>query len=142
MRKLSNVILKGEMMGVLEKIEDNKILLIDDDEWIRGSLLLFFKGENCYCDVVETAEEGLELLKSRTYNIILVDYRLPGMNGVDFLRQIRSSQPGVVKILITAYGSEKIFSEAKAAGVNECIEKPLTVDSLEQSLSRLVEGHA
>ena len=66
-----------------------KILLIDDDEWIRDSLRLFFEGEECHLKAIEKAEEGLKILKNENYDIIIVDYRLPDMDGLEFLKQIK-----------------------------------------------------
>jgi len=94
------------MMELFSKLKEMKILLIDDDEWIRDSMRLFFEGEGCHLLALKTAEEGLEALKSKTYDIIIVDYRLPGMDGLKFPKLIQGSNPNAKKILITAYGGE------------------------------------
>ena len=90
-----------------------KILLIDDDEWIRDSMSIFFESEGCYLLALETAEEGIEELKKEVYDIIIVDYRLPGMDGLEFLRQIQELHPDTMRILITAYGSRELVSEGE-----------------------------
>ena len=127
------------MMELFSKLKEMKILLIDDDEWIRDSMSLFFEGEGCHLLALETAEEGLEALKRKIYDIIIVDYRLPGMDGLKFLKLIQGFNPNAKKILITAYGSEEVFSEAKRMGILAFIEKPFTSEDIQSSLSKLIE---
>jgi len=127
-------------MDVFSKLKEMKILLIDDDEWIRDSLTMFFKGEGCSCTAVETAEEGLKAFEKQIYDIVIVDYRLPGMDGLEFFNRILEPRPHAMKILITAYGNAGVFSEAKRMGVQDIIEKPLTPEAIELSLSRLIEN--
>jgi CheY-like chemotaxis protein len=124
-------------MDIFSKLRNMKILLIDDDEWIRDSLSIFFEAEGCHIVSVETAEEGLEALRSQNYDIIITDYKLPGMDGIEFLKQIQTSQQNAKKIMITAYKSETVIQEAKKAGVQHLIAKPFTSDTIEASLTFL-----
>ena len=126
-------------MKLFSMLRQMKILLIDDDEWIRDSLGLYFEGEGCHLLAVETAEEGVEELKKQDYDIVMVDYRLPGMDGLEFLRRIQKTQPHALKVLITAYRSEGVVSKALKMGVQDFIEKPFTTKTIEESLTRLIE---
>ena len=125
-------------MDLFGKLKEMKMLLIDDDEWIRDSLSLFFEGEGCHLVAVETAEEGIEELRKQGYDIILVDYRLPGMDGLEFLKRIKESQPDALTILITAYGSKDVFLMARNIGVTGFVDKPFTISTIEETLSRLI----
>ena len=118
-----------------------KTLLIDDDEGIRDSLALFFEGEGCWLLALETAEEGIEALKKEAFDIVISDYRLPSMYGLTFFRHVQKIQPSVMKILITAYGSEWIMSEAGEMGLHGFIDKPFTSETIETSLARLIETY-
>lgn len=126
-------------MDLFAKLKEMKILLIDDDEWIRDSLSLFLESEGCHLLALETAEEGVEAFKRQPHDIIIADYKLPGMDGLEFFRKIQELNSHVIKILITAYGSEEVFSEAKRIGIEDIIEKPFTTKVIEESLSRLIE---
>jgi DNA-binding NtrC family response regulator len=126
-------------MDLFDKLKDVKILLIDDDEWIRDSMSLFFEFEPCRFRALETAEQGLKELESKDYDIIILDYRLPGMNGLEFLKRIQETHPQVIKILITAYGTKEILSQAIELGVRDCINKPFSTKAIEDSLFRLTE---
>jgi DNA-binding NtrC family response regulator len=126
-------------MDLFNKLKDKKILLVDDDEWIRDSLTLYFGTEGCHMLAVETAEEGLELLKQEDYDIILIDYKLPGIDGLTFTKKIHEIRPDAIKILITAYKTKEVVSEAKRIGIQDIIDKPFTIKTIEDSLSRLIQ---
>jgi DNA-binding NtrC family response regulator len=130
---------KEENLDLFGELKKKRMLLIDDDEWIRDSLSLFFEGEGCHLMVVETAEEGMEELRRQGYDIILVDYRLPGMDGLEFLERIKDSHSNALTILITAYGSKDVFLKARKIGVQGFIDKPFTTKTIKDSLSRLME---
>jgi len=125
-------------MDLFSKLKKMRILLIDDDEWIRDSLSLYFEGEGCHLLALETAEEGIEALKGQHYDIIMVDYRLPGMDGLEFLKRIQKSQSHAMKVLITAYRSKEVVSKAMKIGIDGFIEKPFTTRNIEEALSRLI----
>ena len=128
-------------MTLFSKLRQMKIMLIDDDEWIRDSLGLYFEDEGCQLLALETAEEGIEALKGQTYDIIMVDYRLPGMDGLEFLKRIQKTQPNALKVLITAYKSKGVVAAALKIGIQDFIEKPFTTKTIEESLTRLIENH-
>ncbi|MGD2186402.1 MAG: response regulator [Desulfobacterales bacterium] len=117
-------------MNPFNELKDFKTLLVDDDEFIRDSLKIAFTTKGCPMRVAETAEKGLQALKEEQFDIIISDFRLPGMNGLDFLKLASVTQPAAVNILITAYRDEYSFSEAVRIGVTELIEKPFSVKTL------------
>ena len=118
-----------------------KVLLVDDDVWIRDSLSLFFEAEGCNLLTFKTAEEGMEAVKQQAYDIVISDYKLPGMDGLTFLKQIQASHPDAKKILITAYKTQAVVNEAKKVGVQHLIPKPITSDILEASLTHLTANY-
>ena len=126
-------------MDLFNKLKKMEILLVDDDEWIRDSLSLFFESEGCHLTALETAEEGVEALKKHDYDILVTDYRLPGMDGLELLRHIQDTQPHIMTVLITAYKSEDVVSEAVKLGIQDFIEKPFTTKTIEESLTRLLK---
>jgi DNA-binding NtrC family response regulator len=126
-------------MDLFSKIREMKILLIDDDEWIRDSLSIFFEAEGCHVLALETAEEGLSAIKDQTFDLIIVDYKLPGLDGLEFLKRIRNSQPEAIKILITAYRNQNVVSAAKKLKIQGFIEKPFTSDTIMASLAYTIK---
>ena len=126
-------------MNPFNELKDFKTLLVDDDEFIRDSLKIAFTTKGCSMRVAETAEEGLQAIKEEQFDIIISDFRLPGMNGLDFIRLASVTQPDAVNILITAYRDEYMFSEAIRIGVTEFIEKPFSVKALVALLALLLK---
>ncbi|MFC2142348.1 response regulator [Acidobacteriota bacterium] len=115
-----------------------KILLIDDDQWIRNSLRMFFQDEGCSFIALETAEEGLERMAGNHFDIVIADYRLPGMNGLKFLKRVQILQPNTAQILITEYRDYQIKSEAAKLGIQDLLDKPISAETLESSISYLI----
>ncbi len=130
-----------EESRIYNKLRNREILLIDDDELIRDSLTLFFMGEGIHLSAIASAEKGLEALAKHNYDIIIVDYRLPGVDGVEFFKRIKETQKDTLKILITAYKDHKVVSEADKIGIQDFIEKPFTSKTIKHALSLLVAEH-
>ena len=128
-------------MDLFSKLRNIKILIIDDDEWIRDSLRIFFETEGCHVVVLETAEEGLAELKYQAYDLIIVDYKLPGLDGLQFFKHTLDSHSDAIKVLITAYRTSSVVSEARKLKIQGFIEKPFTSESLMHSLVHLIEMH-
>jgi len=88
---------------------------------------------------LETAEEGLSAVEDQAFDLIIVDYKLPGLDGIEFLKRIRYTQPDAIKLLITAYRSENVISEAKKLKVQGFIEKPFTSETIMASLAYTIK---
>ena len=119
------------------KLRHYRTLLIDDDEFVRDSIRLMFEARNCPLSTVQSAEEAIEVLRGQDYDIVITDYKLPGMDGMELCRRLCKTHPHLRKILITAYGSPALAGAARSIGIHELIEKPITSEALVASLSRL-----
>ena len=122
-------------MNPFNQLKQVKTLLVDDDELIRDSLSMAFKNKGCAMRVAGTAEEGLQAINQEKFDIIISDFRLPGMNGLEFLKLATINHPDTVNILITAYRDEYLFTEAVRIGVTEFIDKPFSVRALAELLA-------
>lgn len=129
-------------MDAFCKLKNKRILLVDDDEFIRDSLSLAFMKNGCFLITAKTAEDGLRILKKQGFDVIVSDLKLPGMDGLDFFERVKKSRLETLNILITAYGDKDIFSKAFAAGIHDFIEKPFTVNMLTHILDKLIENRA
>lgn len=90
-----------------------------------------------------TAPDGLEILEERAVDCVVSDYRLPAMDGLEFLRQVRTSHPDLPFILFTGRGSETVASEAIAAGVTDYLQKSAsdqTYSLLANRIENVVSG--
>jgi len=125
-------------MNIFEKLKKMELMLVDDDEWIRDSMRIFFENEGCKLVTAETAEEALKIIKKHHFDIIIADFRLPGISGIKLFEYVRDSNKGLIKILITAYMDKKVSSDAKKAGIDDLIEKPFTSETIEKVLSKFL----
>ena len=127
-------------MDPFSKIKKMKILLIDDDELIRDSFQLAFSQKGCFLMAVETAEEGLCVLQNNKFDIIISDFILPGMNGIDFFKQAAINQIDTANVLISGNISPEKLSEKNEAKVHDFVQKPFSVTALAHTLAALTEN--
>ena len=116
-----------------------KTLLIDDNEFIRNSMEIAFRQKGYPLRTAATAEEGLEKMATEHFDIIISDYRLPGINGLTFLKHAGGVRPDIIKILISACGDHATIAAAYAIGVNDYLQKPFTLDTLWATLAMHAE---
>jgi len=125
-------------MDLYTTLRNMHLLIIDDDQWVRDSLKLFFESEGCRTVALETAEEGLVQAAAQPFDILFVDYRLPGMDGLEFVKHLPGSCGAAVKVLFTAYGHDGLKQQALQSGFDAFITKPFTTDMIEDSLKHLL----
>lgn len=110
-----------------------RILVIDDDEGIRKLFLLSLEGKGFQIDTAESGEKGIEIIQQTKYDLIYLDLKMPGMNGVDTLRELRKMNKDVPVYIITAF-HEEYFDQLKAAeedGIDfELLKKPFDSEQL------------
>jgi DNA-binding NtrC family response regulator len=119
-----------------------RILIVDDEEnltySLKQALLLQFPG-SCV-DMAYSGEEGLSRLAASTYDLIIADYRMPGFSGLELIKGVRYLDPRTSIILMTAYGSDELWQQAKGLGVARCFSKPFDMDDMLAAVSQLLPG--
>ena len=123
-------------MNPFNELQKVKTLLVDDDELIRDSLSMAFSNKGCDIRTADSAESGLQALREDQYDLIISDYRLPGMSGLEFMQMAAPANPQAVKVMITAYRDHFVFSQALRLGIKLFVEKPFTMATLATSLAR------
>lgn len=118
-----------------------QILIVDDEETLVWSLAKSLSRDREIYDVT-TAKDGesaLELLRSSTFDLVVLDIRLPGINGLDVLLQIKEKRPATKVIIMTAYGSRETKERAKARGSLFYIEKPFEIDKIRELILKALK---
>ena len=126
-------------MNSVGTISGVKILLIEQQAVIEETLLKVSADNGSFLTAVRTAEEGLQLIKKNPYDVIISDYDLPGINGLDFFTLDPVRQCGCAKVLIAGYGDVDPVSRAYAVGIGALLEKPFPLTTLIDTLNRLLE---
>jgi len=116
-----------------------KLLIIDDDESIKESLKITLSQAGYKVFVAEDAERGLEQFDRFHPDLIICDLKLPGMNGIEFLKRVKTSDRYLPFIIITAYEDSQSTIEAIQLGAYDYFEKPLDVERLKVTVRRALE---
>ena len=115
-----------------------KILVIDDEMGPRESLRMLLK-PNYQVHTADCVEAGLKLLKEKQPDTIVMDIRMPGVSGIEGLRQIREMDPHLSVIMLTGFGALETAKEALRLGANDYISKPFDAREMVQVIDRNVE---
>lgn len=116
-----------------------QILIIDDEGSQRRVLEYNLQQEGHETHTAASGEEGLEILKNSPIDVVITDIKMPTMNGVELLSEIKRLYPEVQVILITAYATVESAIEAMKLGAYDYIQKPLNRDELKMAVKKALE---
>ncbi len=106
------------------------ILIVDDEETVRESLNLWFTEDGYYVKCAENAKKALSMLEAENFDIILADLKMPGMDGLEMLRRIKSLDRESIVIVMTAFATVDTAVKALKDGAFDYITKPFDPDDL------------
>jgi len=110
--------------------ERARILVVDDDESIRKTLATILEEKGYVVDTAENGKEAIEKSNAKFYNLALIDFRLPDMEGTKLLMAMKETIPKMVKIIVTGYPSLQNAIEAVNKGADAYVLKPVNVDNV------------
>ena len=115
------------------------ILIVDDEKNIRLTLSQALETLGATTDAAANGEEALAKLKGKEFGLILLDIRMPGMDGLEILRQVREVRPDIRVIMITAYGTVESAVEAMKLGAVDFLQKPFDPEEIRELVSRVMD---
>ncbi len=115
----------------LEASNAGRVLIIDDEAAIRESLQILLEEDGYEVVNAQDGEEGLSLLDTQAFDLILLDFQLPGRNGLEVLTEIRERDPEMAVIMLTAYATPENAVAAIQGGAVNFIAKPWTNEKLQ-----------
>ena len=115
------------------------ILLVDDEKNIRLTLSQALEIVGAEIDTASNGEEALAKLKEKEFGLILLDIRMPGMDGMEVLRRVREIRPDIRIIMITAYGTIESAVEAMKLGAVDFLQKPFDPEEIRELVSRVMD---
>ena len=116
-----------------------QILIVDDQINTCKSLQAILKKSGYHSDYTQSAEEALRRIQDAHYDIVISDIRMPGMDGMALLEELKKIQPSLVVIMITGYATIKSAVEAIQKGAYDYLPKPFTPDEVRVIIERAVE---
>jgi len=116
------------------KADNKKILVADDDAIVRKLLNIFLTYIGYDVDCVTDGEEAMIAIEKDNYFLLITDYEMPGINGIDLTKKVRNLRPSMPIIGIS--GSHTCRKEFLTAGVTIFMEKPITLSILKNAMER------
>ena len=107
-----------------------RILIVDDDDTIRSTMKAILEDEDYIVDLAASGKEGIQKSKETSYNIALLDIRLPDMEGVELLKLMKPAVPRTRKIMVTGYPSTQNAIEALNKNADAYLIKPVDIEKL------------
>lgn len=107
------------------------ILIVDDEPIVREALRDWLIDVGYSVATAETGEQALEIAAEQDFGLVILDVRLPGKTGIRVLEEMKEMKPDIKAIIITAYGSPEIRTEATRLGAGHYLAKPIAPDQLE-----------
>ena len=111
-------------------MKERSVLIVEDEEFIRESLCEILSLNGYKAVAFSTGEEGVQSIGKSDYDIVITDLRLPGMSGIDVVREVKKVSPHTACIILTGYASVESAVEAMRVGAYTYIKKPFTKDEL------------
>ena len=110
--------------------EKTKILVVDDEEVVRLSHIRTLASVHCNVEVVKNGSEALGVMEQRPADVVLLDLRMPGMDGMAVLKAIKQRWPETEVVIITGYPSIETAKEAVRLGAYDYLAKPVGPDEV------------
>jgi DNA-binding response OmpR family regulator len=119
----------------MEKI---KVMLVDDEEEFVTTLSGRIRKRGFDSSVAFTGEEALQIVYDQVPDVMILDLKMPGVDGMEVLKRVKKAYPNVQIIILTGHGSEKNKKEALAQGAFDYLQKPVHIDEL---VRHILEAH-
>lgn len=120
----------------------SKILIVDDELNIRRILQMAFEKVGHQVSVAEDAHHALQLLESNSFDLVITDVTMPGMNGYELQKIVHENQPNIPVIIMTAYGTIPQAVAAIRNGAYEYVTKPFDLDQLKKLVATALESES
>src|SRR5579883_3036658 len=119
-----------------------KVLVVDDDAYVTTQLRKLIESEELSVDTVSSAQDALGALAATDYSVLITDLRMPGMGGMDLIREVAQRRVMVTTIVTTAFGSIDRVVEAMRLGAYDFLTKPIDPTYLKLVMDRALKQRA
>ncbi|MFL0557478.1 response regulator [Paenibacillus sp. MB22_1] len=116
-------------------VEEKKVLIVDDQNGIRILLMEVFSSEGYKTFQAANGKMALEIVRSDSPDLVLLDMKIPGMDGLEILKHIKEVNPEIKVIMMTAYGELDMIKEATDLGALMHFTKPFDIDEMRAAVN-------
>ena len=120
-------------------MKTNRILIVDDEKNIRMTICQSLADMDVETDTAVNGEEALSKLKDKDFGLVLLDLRMPGMDGMRLLEKLREDRPDIRVVIITAHGTIDSAVDAMKLGAVDFIQKPFTPREIRYLVSKIIK---
>jgi DNA-binding response OmpR family regulator len=117
-----------------------RILIIDDDEEMSSLLRDFLKDEGYEADFANNGGAALRKMSQNPFDLVLTDFRMPGLTGLDILPEVKKLQPAASVMVITAFGSKELYHRSLERGADAYVEKPIRFHELRVLIDEMLSS--
>lgn len=121
-------------------MDKKKVLIVDDQNGIRVLLLEVFSSEGYNTFQAANGKLALEIVKQESPDLVLLDMKIPGMDGLEILKHIKAIDPSIKVIMMTAYGELDMIKEATDLGALMHFTKPFDIDEMRMEVNKQLQG--
>ncbi len=136
---VTDYVLSLIMSHLSQPAEKHSVLIVEDETIVRESLEDWLK-DSYNVAAASTGKEALELIHKQDFDILVIDVRLPGKDGVQVLREAKQIKPQIQSIIMTAYPTVDLAVDAMKLGAVDYLVKPVNPDKLERLIWRTLAG--
>ncbi len=115
-------------------MKEFKVLMVDDEEDFVKTLAERMKMRDLESDVALNGEEALQIVEGQVPDVMVLDLKMPGIDGMEVLRRVRRAYPEVQVVILTGHGSDKDEEEAHRLGAYAYLRKPVEIEILIKTL--------
>ncbi|HEX9615653.1 MAG TPA: response regulator [Bacteroidota bacterium] len=116
----------------------NKILVVDDEEALRTVLSAELEGEGYQVSTAADGEEALKIIGTQQFHLILLDIKMPNVDGFEVLKHVKQHQPATKVIMLTGFADLKNAIESKKLGAEDFVSKPYDLVDLLTTVERVL----
>lgn len=120
-------------------MSEPRILVMEDDESISAALEMILAEAGYEVEVAGSGEKALELFAQKPFDLIIADLKLPGISGMEVIKQVKEKNPKMEVVVITGVGTQPIADEALTLGAHEFLPKPFTDDQIKTAIEEALK---
>lgn len=121
-------------------MEEKKVLVVDDQNGIRILLMEVFSSEGYKTFQAANGKMALEIVRIESPDLVLLDMKIPGMDGLEILKHIKEASADIKVIMMTAYGELDMIKKATELGALMHFTKPFDIDELRVAVNKYLRG--